>query len=248
MADERASVGSFVDELEAEEEASWMMTYADMVTLLLTYFIVMYAMMSFKKHDYEMYVEKLKNQIDNVMVAVPGSDQGVKLVDYLLKKPKDKKVTIRSFTGITAKEIIDDVQTVVHKNGLQKNVGITTEHNKIVIRVSGGTFFKSGKGKLNPMAALVLDDIAGVIESYPEYRVNVHGHTDDLPIKSKKFPSNWELSSMRATSVLRYLIARGVDPSRLAATGNADSVPIVPNDSHANRAKNRRVEFVLEKE
>jgi len=248
VADKRKGVGSFVDELEADDEADWMMTYADMVTLLLTYFIVMYAMMSFKQHDFEVYVERLKEQIEKVEVAIPGSTQGVKLLDYLLKKPKDKKVTIRSFTGITAKEIIDDVQAVVQKNGLQKNVGITTEHNKIVIRVSGGTFFKSGKGKLNPMAALVLDDIAQVIESYPEYRVNIHGHTDDLPIKSKKFPSNWELSSMRATSVLRYLIARGVHSSRLAATGNADSVPLVPNDSHANRAKNRRVEFVLEKE
>jgi len=114
--------------------------------------------------------------------------------------------------------------------------------------VSGGTFFKSGKAKLNPMAALVFDDIAEVVRGYPEYKVNIHGHTDDRPIKSKKFPSNWELSSMRATSVLRFLVARNIDPSRLAATGNADSVPIVPNDTHANRAKNRRVEFVLEKE
>jgi chemotaxis protein MotB len=248
MAKEHKGVGAFVDELEAEDEAAWMMTYADMVTLLLTYFIVMYAMMSFKKHDYEMYVEKLKEQINKVEVQIPGSDKGVKLIEYLLKKPKDRKVTIRSFTGITSKEIIDDIQNIARKNGLQNNVGITTEHNKIVITVRGGTFFKSGQAKLNPMAGLVLDDIAEVVRGYPEYKVNIHGHTDDRPIKSKKFPSNWELSSMRATAVLRYLLSRRIDPSRLAATGNADSVPLVANDTHANRAKNRRVEFVLEKE
>jgi len=84
-------------------------------------------------------------------------------------------------------------------------------------------------------------------DDYSEYSVNIKGHTDDRPILTKEFPSNWELSSIRATTVLKYLIQGGIDPGRLTATGYSDLLPLVANDTPENRAINRRVEFVLEK-
>jgi chemotaxis protein MotB len=116
-----------------------------------------------------------------------------------------------------------------------------------MLQIRGAVLFESGSATMNPQAMPILDDIINIIEDYLEYSVNIKGHTDNIPIATKEFPSNWELSSIRATSVLKYLIAGGVNPSRLTATGYADLLPIVPNISADNRSKNRRVEFVLEK-
>ena len=83
--------------------------------------------------------------------------------------------------------------------------------------------------------------------AFPEYTINIKGHTDNIPIATRQFPSNWELSAIRATTVLKHLISRGIAPKRLTATGYGDKIPLEPNTTDANRARNRRVEFVLEK-
>ena len=89
--------------------------------------------------------------------------------------------------------------------------------------------------------------MTAIAREYPEYTINIKGHTDDIPIATERFPSNWELSAVRATTVLKYLIGKGISARRLTATGYGDSDPLVPNTSDRNRAVNRRVEFVLEK-
>ena len=90
--------------------------------------------------------------------------------------------------------------------------------------------------------------MAQLFRENPDYRITIRGHTDDLDIDTVQFPSNWELSAVRATTVLRYFIQQGIDLERMSATGYADFFPLVPNDTVENRARNRRVEFVLEKE
>ena len=87
-----------------------------------------------------------------------------------------------------------------------------------------------------------------MFRDHADYRIAIRGHTDDLGIDTAQFPSNWELSAVRATTVLRYFIGQGIDPERMTATGYADYLPLVENNSVENRARNRRVEFVLEKE
>ena len=115
--------------------------------------------------------------------------------------------------------------------------------------------FATKQGK-NPEPLQVVKDSAKIIfanltflfRQYADYRIGIRGHTDDLDIETVQFPSNWELSAVRATTVLRYFIEEGIDPERMTATGYADFIPLVNNDSPENRARNRRVEFVLEKE
>ena len=87
-----------------------------------------------------------------------------------------------------------------------------------------------------------------MFSDHADYRIAIRGHTDDRNIQTRQFPSNWELSAVRATTVLRFFIQQGIDPQRMTATGYADYIPLVDNDSAENRARNRRVEFVLEKE
>ena len=111
----------------------------------------------------------------------------------------------------------------------------------------GQVLFASGSADFRESAAPILDEIVNIIRAYSEYKVNIKGHTDDVPISTPQFPSNWELSAVRATTVLKYLISKGVNPFRLTATGYGELLPLVPNESSENRATNRRVEFVLEK-
>jgi chemotaxis protein MotB len=117
----------------------------------------------------------------------------------------------------------------------------------LVIQIRGQVLFPSGSATLSREAESIMDQIARIVSRYTEYMVNIKGHTDNVPISTAKFDSNWELSALRATSVLKYFIKRGINPLRLTATGYADILPLVPNNSDENRSRNRRVEFVLEK-
>ena len=124
----------------------------------------------------------------------------------------------------------------------------TTDNKRLIYRVPGNTLFESGEAYLKKEARNVLEKIVGVTLQYPKYKINIQGHTDDIPISSDRFPTNWELSASRATAVLRFFIDKGIEPERLTATGYSDIFPLVSNETELGRAKNRRVEFVLEKE
>ena len=105
--------------------------------------------------------------------------------------------------------------------------------------------FNSGSADLLPEAGYILSDIVQIIRNNPHYDVDIQGHTDNHPINTAKFASNWELSAIRATTVLRYLIEDGISQERLTATGFADLRPVASNYTPEGRSKNRRVEFVL---
>ncbi len=115
----------------------------------------------------------------------------------------------------------------------------------VVVRVKGHLFFQRGGADLRHESAKVLDEIGAILDVYP-YDLTVEGHTDNIPIHTERFPSNWELSTSRAISVMRYLQeTRHIPASRMAVAGYADTHPLFPNDTPAHRAANRRVEFVF---
>ena len=143
--------------------------------------------------------------------------------------------------------MVNRINEFISEAELDEHVLVQVYEGKIIIQVRGKVLFGSGSAVLNREAAPILDQIAEVINEYGEYNVNIKGHTDNVPIRTAAFPSNWELSAIRATNVLKFLIDRGIHPIRLTATGYGEVLPLVPNDSVENRAINRRVEFVLEK-
>ncbi len=127
-----------------------------------------------------------------------------------------------------------------------KGVSLSMEERGLVITFLDEVLFDSGKAKIKTEASVPLDKVASVITSEAsDFDIGIEGHTDNVPIKYSGWKSNWELSTARATSVLHYLIEKGVSPSRLAAIGYGEFRPVVSNDTAEGRSKNRRVEIVI---
>jgi len=231
----RKKLSDFMDEAMEDGSASvWMTTYADMAILLLTFFILYYSLSSIANN-------KFKEAILGTQSASIGL---LELMDSV-----EKKETIEVLTGLKTDNILSDIQHVADREAMNEIMDISTDRTKIVIRIPGGSLFEPGNANLNlEKSKPVLSEIVRLLEAYPRYRISIQGHTDDSPIATDRFPSNWELSSARATAVLRYFIDKNIDPKRLTATGYADIFPIASNNSELGQATNRRVEFVLEKE
>lgn len=238
----------------SEESGEWLMTYADLMTLLLVFFILLFSLSTFK-------VEKFEKLLESIRVNPGQGEPTASLIEFMeLPEALETELSIEQFTGLKTKkkdkpgveqseeEVLDDINHFITQKQLGKHIVLEVLDGKIVIRVRGKILFRSAKARLSPTAGPILKEITSIIDEYEEYSVNIKGHTDNVPISTLRFASNWELSALRATSVLKYLIKNGVPARRLTATGYGDLFPVVPNNSSKNRAINRRVEFVLEKD
>lgn len=235
------------DEIEAllgeeggDDGKEWLVTYADMVTLLLTFFIMMLSLARLDTERFEQIVTSIQYSL-GANVA-PGGRIG------RIDAHDTKRMSLSELTGQETEPILQDIREVTNKKNLDDVIEVIDQGDKVILRVKGQVLFDSGSSDINQGAGVVLKAIAEVVERNPGWRLDVKGHTDSRPINSPKFASNWELSSLRATAVLRYLIEQGVSPTRLTATGYADTQRLVPDSSEENMARNRRVEFVLEKQ
>ncbi len=228
---------------EDENELEWIVTYADLVTLLLVFFILLFSMSTLD-------LMKFKNAIKSIQVSLGQDSATVELLE-IISEPEDmgRKVRLEDITGIrsTDEALLEEINDFIKEEELGDNIVLRFSEGKINIQIRGKVLFGSGESELNIEANPILDKIVELVEDYNEYFVNIKGFTDNVPIKTDRFPSNWELSAYRATTVLKYLVGNGINPGRLTATGYGKLMPLVPNDSEKNRSINRRVEFVLEK-
>ena len=224
-----------------DDDATWLVTYADLMTLLLVFFVLLYSLSSFEKETYKSKVETVLEQLKQ--------DQKPNGFFLDLSEDPDRKISLEDITGLRSRDatLSNMMNNLVRKTDPNQNITTQSQKGKIVITLSGETLFSSGSAKLNPTALPVFNQMIQIFDKFPEYTINIKGHTDDIPISTPVFPSNWELSAIRATTVLKYLISMGISPQRLTATGYGDILPQVPNTTDENREKNRRVEFVLEK-
>ena len=233
----------FDAELNGDEKEGWIVTYADLMTLLLVFFVLLYSISSLN-------LEKFKHAIKSIQVSLGETNPRVGLMD-LVNAPEanDQNFVLEDLTGLRSREqeILSSLNSFIEGQNSSENILVHAKDGQVTIEMRGQVLFTSGSAVFNDSAAPILDEIANIIQAYPEYNVNIKGHTDDIPISTPQFPSNWELSAVRATTVLKYLISKGINAIRLTATGFGDRMPLVPNDSPENRATNRRVEFVLEK-
>ena len=237
--------------IEEDETAGWITTYADLVTLLLVFFVLLFSISSLDLQKFQAIAAEMQKSFGNPTAVIPMAAPDV---DKAPEMPKNREEDLIRDIPVEALEetdqkLLTDVKEFIEKKRVGDYILVTQEKNRITIMIEGQVLFESGKAELVSGAWPLLDDIARIIQNHPQYRVNIKGHTDNVPIATTQFPSNWELSAVRATTVLRYLIDHGVGPpSRLTATGYGDLLPVASNDTPEGRARNRRVEFVLEKE
>ncbi|MCP4430191.1 MAG: OmpA family protein [Gammaproteobacteria bacterium] len=246
------SSSSLTQMVESEEQgSSWIVTFADMMTLILVFFILLYTLSEFEEEAYRELVSSVQ--------ILDGDGNQVSVIDYARnsgRNPEPLKA-VEDLLGLNPSEqvielmepvIVKELESMVESSDLAENVELAVNGDQINIQIDGRLLFESGSARLKDEARVVFANLGHMFREYADYRVAIRGHTDDRDIETDQFPSNWELSAVRATSVLRFFIQQGIDPERMTATGYADFLPLVDNTTPENRARNRRVEFVLEKE
>lgn len=249
---------------------AWMGTYGDLVTLLLCFFVLLFSMSSVDVRKFKEAIASFNNQIDIMPggVALTEGDRinnGVSQLDnieVLVKKslPTSTDGTKNEGEGAMsdeeildaaleqAKKVYEKVDSYLIEKDIREKLEVSYSLNYVKITLPGELLFDSGEATIKNRAFPVIDMIGTMIgqSDYQTYRVQIEGHTDNVPIRTAYFPSNWELSASRAIAVGKYLIdTLGYNPNRIATTGYGEYKPIVDNDSDTNRAKNRRVEIKI---
>ncbi len=235
-----------------------MTTFADLSTLLLTFFVLMLSMANI---DIQKFRELLGSVRDafGVQFQEKGDYQAAVKENLFQTQSTPSKTNSttdgRNHTGESRdpsgyyseqQEAIDDIRNAVSQTRMGEMADIRGGQRGIRMRIKGALLFDAGKAELKPQALPLLNSLAEVMSRH-NYYLLVEGHTDAIPITTERFPSNWELSGSRAAAVLRQLIQVGVDAKRLTCVGLSDSYPIANNDTPEDRAANRRVEFVFTK-
>lgn len=226
-----------------DDDAPWLVTYADLMTILLVFFVLLYTLSFFE-------TEKYRHAIETIKVQVEEDEKLIGLMELMeIPETADTQITIENITGLHSREksLFDAITKFAKSSKQKQNISTRILDGKIIVSIKGKALFNSGSASLNGTAISIFNEIIQILYDYPDYNINIKGHTDNIPISTAIFPSNWELSAVRATTVLKFLVSKGVIPQRLTATGYGDVMPLVPNTSDENRAQNRRVEFVLEK-
>lgn len=242
-----------VDEIEQEEGApAWMITFADLVTLLLVFFILLFSISSLETERFKSVLSSIQialnqntpaaRQIIIQQVAEPSEPQ----IEPIIPQPQVDQDDAPEKSD--KEDLVNDIENMIQEQRLGEFVYVYTEGERIIIRIKGTILFPSGDVQLFEDVLPIFDDIRSLFEKYSDYNIDIKGYTDNKPITTARFPSNWELSAVRATTVLRFFIDQGIDPGRMSATGYSELFPIASNETEAGRAQNRRVEFVLEKE
>ena len=178
-----------------------------------------------------------KSELENDMEASLGKIGELQATNVaLMEKKKELEEKTRTY---------DDLMSKMDKEIKDGKVAISRLKGRMTVSLKDKILFSSGQVTANQEGKDALAKLAEVLVTLDDKVIQVEGHTDDDPIRSKRFPTNWELSSARALTVLRFLQTQGVDPSRLSAAGYGEFQPMAPNDTDENKSKNRRIEIVL---
>ena len=238
---------------EHENLERWLVSYADFMTLLFAFFVVMYSISSVNEGKYRVLSDSLSDTFTKEVSSPevidfdnPLSKQEQAESDNFIELPIpndtidnpeiDKNPTLNEISN----EVSGAVEDLIN-NGL---IDINENENWLEIEIKSSILFQSGGSVLSEAAEDILASLAKIIKVYPN-QIQVEGYTDNVPIKTQRFPSNWELSSSRAASVVHLFAGEGVNPNNMQAIGFGEYRPKVSNDSAAGRSENRRVVLVI---
>jgi chemotaxis protein MotB len=274
---------------EHENDERWLLTYADMITLLMALFMVLFSISSVNISKYRTLQMALKAAFSGDIlpggksIEQPGASANSSRAPTTIDTPAIVRLTpnvtseLEHVSGgqsgssqasaqsaatsaasvqVSAAQqeqasfeaLQRELKEYAAKHGFSKAVNVTIEQRGLAIRVlTDSLLFSSGSATLESQGQPLLTEIAALLNVDHVHPIAVEGNTDNVPITGGAFPSNWELSTARASSVVRFLIAKGVDSQRLSAVGYAEQHPIATNSTPTGRALNRRVEIVLQR-
>jgi chemotaxis protein MotB len=277
-----------IDLHEDEHENGWIVTFADLVTLLLVFFILLFSVSTVKEESFEETIDAVKSALKGTgQGSRAGAGAGTKddkdstkvetgtvptdsMDPSTQTGEKDQAPTQEELPVITTPFVIipsetaeseaqrernqdmarvsKDANQLVERAAGDENAKVSAkDNNKIVINVRGDVFFSPGSAQFKREAMPIMDGIGNILRKNENFELSIGGHTDNIPISTNRYPSNWELSAIRATTVLRYFVRGGLEPNKVTATGYGESSPLVENNTERSRAENRRIEFVLER-
>ena len=256
-------------EAEKENGERWLLTYADLITLLMIFFVVLYSMSKVDAQRFAAVAESLNKALGGgtpakIELAVSpvgpslfqtGTPSSNTTVPGNGKDPNntsntmpDEGTNVGQGKGDTEKMSIDAIKAKLDKfaadNGIQTTLVTTIEERGLVVSIQETLLFASGSADITARARDILEKISTVLAVAPN-QIKVEGHTDNLPISTAQFPSNWELSVIRSTNVVHILQHDGISPNRLSAAGYGEFRPISPNDTDAGRGQNRRIDLII---
>ena len=221
------------EKLETAGMMRWLLTYADMITLMLALFIILFAMSTISRVKVQAFAKSVSGGFNNVWTVNQPPNGGA-----------NGEASFEASSSIPA--IQKELEKYVKQNHLNNQVQVHAEARGLVITLlDDKSFYDSGSAELRPQTAKILDGIAPFLKRSPN-EIAIEGHADNQPISTSQYPSNWELSAARAVGVARHFVdSDAVNPRRIAATGYGEWRPRNKNTTEAQRQQNRRVDIVL---
>jgi len=241
---------------EEEGSPAWMNTYGDMITLVLTFFVLLFSFSTIDAQKWQKLVSAMNGTPYIKMSEVEeGFNDDAAMEESMLAEPTATPEPTLSATQIANMEkaeqfdeLYEELTNYLTENGLETILNVEKDNSRIILRMSHSAFFDSGTTELDAETKEILAEVCVIIEEYRDVIANVYieGHTDNVPIRSYKFNDNWDLSVLRATSVLRYIATlmdfNGIE---FVAAGYGELYPIASNETEEGREQNRRVDFVI---
>ncbi|HEX8614997.1 MAG TPA: flagellar motor protein MotD [Telluria sp.] len=232
-------------EAEHENHERWLISYADFITLLFAFFVVMYAISIVNEGKYKVFSVSLGDAFggkDKKTASVASSDvpQLIVLPDPLIKRRAEAMRREKERLTQLAQKLTSTLAPLVREG----KVRVTQNSRGVSVEINASVLFDPGDATLTPESDQALRALAVLLKDDP-HAVQVEGHTDPIPIKNALFPSNWELSAVRASSVVRLFIDSGVAAARLTAVGHGANIAVASNDTPEGRARNRRVAVTI---
>lgn len=229
------------DEEEVEMSSpAWMVTYGDMMTLLLCFFVLLFSFSSIDSEKLQQIAEALRARV--------GILDGGRTISsaQIIERGLNRDLHSRDrFNTNEFRDIITQLEEYIATANLQNEILLIEDDRGLTIRMTGKVLYDIGKADLKPEGIESLREIAGFLENISN-DINVEGHTDNWPINTEQFPNNWVLSTVRATNVIAFFESQtNISSKRLSASGYGLFRPLVSNDTAENRAKNRRVDIVV---
>jgi len=237
-------MSEFYDEEESAAESGdeWLATFADIALLLLIFFILLFSLSTLDPTKFEESFGSIKGAMGGDKTdapAVEGKGESGRMHEIVKMRMEQIEAQKQSF---------NEIRSFLVEQGVEGEISAVLDEGVITLSLPANVLFGQFEDSMSAENTKILDVLAAVFVKKMDQNIDIRGYTDNqVPPEGLRFKDNWELSALRAVSVLRYFLSKGIESTRLTATGFADLHPLLPNTTEENRARNRRVEFVLEK-